>query len=509
MTAEMANLLQDQMAPGVLVLDGKPRRVLSDLRQHLPQTVCMVPSLEDSHCVVAYRIENTSDQNVTRVYVYDNNYPEYTDRFIEISSSTPAHSEGVYKYEKICWQPPCPPAEYHTGLYRVPLSIYEGPHHAIGLLELARALVISVGVDIGPVLDILKTVIDILALPFEGQVTDGSAIPPPLFLVPATAQLPPLPLRSTGGPTQFAMVSGGRLLQLVALDPVPGTDQQVELTYENGRVVGYEFWSKEGLTNLQPRLATTPSEGRRIAALWSALQVPPGGIVGVRTRSDDQGVVLVNKTGADLSYSLELRTSDRDAGASGAYRFGPFEVPSGATHDVAVANWPSTSEVVSVIESDGKQRRTRVRGESCAVIDRAYDCDGDGIDDLDTLACDDGDPCTIDRHGEAGCSHTAAVGTRAVSCQLGVTSSGRACLGQQIPRTLRSAIARVERLLLKLEHEQKERRRQRLQTNASRALERLVERVSKAMTNRRHPLGAECGLALQGQFRAAMVTLSN
>ncbi|HXF64506.1 MAG TPA: hypothetical protein VNK95_22945, partial [Caldilineaceae bacterium] len=131
-----------------------------------------------------------------------------------------------------------------------------------------------------------------------------------------------------------------------------------------------------------PKLGSDLGEQQRLLFRWGELATPGGGKLTFTTDPAAKSADYKNNTGSSTTHYLVVDSIDARAGVetTGTWRFGPFNVPDGATHRTTIADWPTGSQLRSELDLNGDgvfESSTIVTGHACA----SEDTDENGLPD--------------------------------------------------------------------------------------------------------------------------------
>lgn len=308
------------------------------------------------HCVTPYRVEGD------RILVYDNNAPNDSSRFIEISG-------GDYRYPARTREP-----NQGNAIMAFPLDIWRNGRHLLGLSDLTTII----GGDVVEFLYMIAVGSGDMIVTNEaggrwGWEEDGTFTDAMLGAVSIAPLGPPdetvrsLPLllamnqpepvvriRADGsGSYTFHTGAGGHLLQLESAGASAGDEDEIRLGYEDGDLASFAFTPQRDASRLAPRVGLAIGEQESALFQWLGLALPSGETVGFGADKDARAVTLRNHSGASTTHTTVLDFGAGPEDRAGRMVYGPFEVPQGASQRLLLANWPEVGEVVSEVDLDG------------------------------------------------------------------------------------------------------------------------------------------------------------
>jgi len=172
------------------------------------------------------------------------------------------------------------------------------------------------------------------------------------FAFPATNPPPTVQINVRSNHYVFRAANAGRFLQVERHDGVPGSQDQVSLQMETGRVAGLRFTPQHPAMDIVMRGALASLAGQRVICDWSGAGIPAGAAAEFRLLNSSRGFEFRNDTGAATQPTVTLRISDAATSNHTTAVFGPFNVPAGALQQVFVHDWPVAHQVRSEIDLD-------------------------------------------------------------------------------------------------------------------------------------------------------------
>jgi hypothetical protein len=399
--AEYITQVLSQLDIGVInpSFGGNPNARLGALRTNpTGRTICMVPGIGGGHCVMPYRVEDNfgGDANISRIWLYDNNHPCalddnasdgcVTSQFIDINRSA-----NTYDFPDQDWN--------GTALFTIPLSIYNGQHHMVGIDDLLVDLAVLMLVVAGDA-DAHYTT------PSGGEWgwrTDGTfvdnlpglaAITPigspynytrsvPVFLslsnrVSISNLLPTVNVNIRGSNSHvFHAGLNGTLLQLEMPGAPAGISNQIQLGATSNQLTSFRFKPQVAISNFIPKIGFTFGSNACATFQWMGLAGEGGRAQEFRALKGRRAVEYCNLTGKPTQHYLRVDAVDGDTTNNHCTVFGPFNVPTGAVQCVVLSDWPRANKVRAELDLDGDGTPDEVT----EVAGTEVDSDGDGIPD--------------------------------------------------------------------------------------------------------------------------------
>lgn len=403
--------------------EGSPKARLPELRAGTTaQAVCMVRGVQGGHCVAPYRVEDNpggTNANVTRVWIYDNEAPCsitndamascIVDQFIDVDRST-----DQYHYNNGGWT--------GTGFFTVPLSIYNGEHHAPGvddiLLGLANLLVIVAGDADARITEpghewgwradgtFVNNFPGVQFIPALGSTKNQTRSVPVIIsnFVAHSNIVITANVRDTNA-NIFHVAAGGTLLQLQMSDSPGGVQSnRFTLGIVSNRLASFSFQPQLAGSNFTPRVGFAHSNGASAAFQWMGLTSQAGKSQEFRVRKDRLAVEYCNFSGKPTQHYLRIDAVDAAHSNNTCAVFGPFNVPTGAVHCVVLSDWPRNAKIRSELDLNADGIPDLVTNVSGIEVDS----DGDGLPDAwetlhqmnpNSALCDDGPDFDSDHDG--------------------------------------------------------------------------------------------------------------
>ena len=359
----------DQMEGGWFSIEGNPEAVLERVRNSPGSYVLsMVPEIGKGHVVTPYAVVNgvtwdwdthtfQTNQDHSIVYVYDNNHPEDTNRFILIRSRL---DNGIYEFprgddltdtnDNSHW--------IGTGIYALPIEIWRETHTA---MDIGQALLDVVGTWVFGAADqhvtdsnggewgwrADGTLVDHLSgakslSPLGGPTNSTRNV---MLFYPATNPPPNIQINVRGSNHTFVARHSGRLFSVAQPDGVAGDTDSVAIGYDNGRLSAIRYAPQRASSNLTACIAAALSPNEHVVFDLNGMAIPGGASAELRLLPGQRGVRIQNDSGAPMQPRLTLRWVDGVSGSHGTSEFTVPEVPGGAIQDFLVHDWPWATQV--------------------------------------------------------------------------------------------------------------------------------------------------------------------
>ncbi len=379
-SAEFLLEAADDLDIGLTSISGSPRARLTELyASPAGYVLSMVPEPGKGHAVSPYAVEGN------RIWVYDNNHPKDAGRYIDIDPTA-----NEYEFPGKGWK--------GTALFTIPLRIWRNSRTApIDLPNLVYTIVLG-GADglytrpdgaswgwhkDGSYVDAFPGAKAIFPLGLSETTNRAASL-----LLPVEKPASNVQVNARGGDYLFNVAQGGRLFQLEALDSVAGDTDYFATGYVANRLTSFTYNPQRANANFLPRIGMILGDRQRAVFNWSKLALPAGGKVEFKALSELKGVEFSNNSGGATRHYLYLDSADGATGATAKQIFGPFEIPTGATHRTVIHNWPTNTTIRSQVDlnRDGiPDQSGLVSGRSCKIGASAdQDCNRNGLlDDCD------------------------------------------------------------------------------------------------------------------------------
>lgn len=343
---------------------GDPEQRLYTVRTAPHRFVASMTKIDGGHAVTPY----ATDGN--RIHIYDNNHPLAVGKYIDVdiasntySSSASFSGSGLFAIDIDVWR----------GERTMPLDI---PGIVMNLVfGDADALYSTAGgqrwgwQEDGTFVDEIPG-----ATPFApmGALTTSHNIP--LFVPVADATVSNVQVNTRGGGYLFHTGQGGNAVQLQVFDAPAGSQDQLGVKTEANLVNGLRYQPESASDHFIPKLGMDLGPQQRLMFRWAGLETPGGGQLEFTAQRAAKSAEYDNATGNMTTHYLYVDSLDtrEHVEAAGTWRFGPFQIPNGATHRTTVANWPDGSQLLSELDKDGDgifEESTVVTGTKCGPVD--------------------------------------------------------------------------------------------------------------------------------------------
>jgi hypothetical protein len=402
---------------------GNPVARLNTLRANpTGRAICMIPGAGGGHCVTPYKVEDNygGDPNISRIWLYDNNDPCdlddnasadcVTGQYIDINRSA-----NSYRY-------PRPGGDWTgTGLFTIPLSVYNNDRHMPGLDDIATYVAVLILVVAGDADAHYSTPQGEWGWRPDGTFVDNlpglAAISPigspdnmtrsvPVFLslsnqvfISNSLPMVHMNVRSSNRHVFHAGLNG-TLLQLETSGGPSGVSNQIQLGSISNQLTAFSFKPQVATSNFIPKVGFQVSNNACATFQWIGLTGEGGKVQEFRALKGRRAVEYCNLTGNATRHYLRVDAVDGETTNNTCAVFGPFNVPTGAVHCVVLNDWPRGGKVRSELDLNADGRPDEVTDVTGAAIDS----DGDGIPDaweslnqLDPEAIDCDDDADKDR----------------------------------------------------------------------------------------------------------------
>jgi hypothetical protein len=370
-TEEYLQPVLDQLVGAGDSIEGDPDFVLECVTNGSGgYVISMVPEIGKGHVVTPYAVLNgvngddELDPESWKILVYDNNHPEDTNRFIEI---TP----GSYRFPRADnITDPDTRWDGHwegQGIYAIPISVFHRFSCSHSMPGAGQALefidqVVFGGAD-GYYTDGAGgewgwradgTWVDHLPgarsfTPVGGRNTSTRSV---MLFVPVTNPPPAVQINVRSNHYTFHAAHAGRSLQIERRDGVPGDTDHVTVLLETGRVASVRYTPQHQASDFNVRAMLTPGARQRVVFELAGVTIPANAGGEFRILNEARGLEFRNDTGSPVQPLIAARWSDGASGRYGTSQFGPFDVPAGAVQQVFVQDWPVASQLRSEIDLD-------------------------------------------------------------------------------------------------------------------------------------------------------------
>jgi hypothetical protein len=352
-------------------LGGSPLATLTEVRGNLGQRVLsMVPRIGEGHVVVPYAVQDNVDVNgdgvpdtdFSRIMVYDSNFPERTDRYIEINRAA-----NSYRFPRRNDINDTTDQWTGDGIYAVPLSVWRRPHTMPGALRLAQFLILVTLGDADSMVETspkshwgwdadgnwLDTIDGAKAFAPTGMGTNTTRA---VFLaLPGNAPSPKVSINVRGSNYLFHSTQGGNLFQLEVHNAVAGDTDQAILGYEAGLLGSVNFVPQRGATNFAARFGMSLAADEEAVVEWRGISVGPNGAAQFKALKGLRAAAFQNNSSNATPLYVSINTADGLARTAGSNVFGPFLIPPGATHRVVLGERPAHTVRSEIdVDNDGK-----------------------------------------------------------------------------------------------------------------------------------------------------------
>jgi hypothetical protein len=369
---EYIGAVLDQMVGGLGSIEGDPSAVLAAVRLNPSgYVISMVPEIGRGHVVTPFAVvdgvdtdgDGTVDEpDWSRILVYDNNWPEKTNRFIEIR--TGPRNVYIFPRERVIdleegWDSNW----LGQGIYAMPIELWGEQRTAMDigetLLEVARILVFGDADALvtdsdagqwgwqrdGGVVDNLRGAKSIT--PVGGPNTSTRNV---TLFYPVTNPPPHIQVNVRGSNHMFGAMHSGRLFTVEQSAGVAGDTDSADVAYEAGRLSAVRYSPQRDASNLSARIGLSLGERQSAVFEWSHVAVPGGATASFRALPAARGVEFQNDSTAAIRPDFAVCWLDGPSGNHGTNHFGPFDVPAGAIQRLLIHDWPTASQVRSEID---------------------------------------------------------------------------------------------------------------------------------------------------------------
>jgi hypothetical protein len=365
-SAEFIDALLEQTAGGLFSLGGDPADVLNRVSANPWQTVVTIlRGVDGGHAVTPYAVvagvnrDGIVDADHSLIRVYDNNFPQRTDRFIEI---THAGRDDRYHFPRGDDVTDDGDRWFGDAIYAIPLSIWQGERTAPGLLTALEAMVAIVFGDAdghysdaqghqwgwrpdGTFVDDLPGARAIV--PTGGGLTFSRNL---MLTVPVTNEPPKVSVNVRGSRYVFHGAQGGRLMQLERRDAAAGDRDVIQVGYEGARLASFSFRPQRVTSDFEARMGLALARRERAVFQWSGMELLAGQTVEFRALAVGRGVEWRNQSQAPLRPVIRLSWVDGPSSIYGTNRFQSIAVPPGAAQRLILVDWPHAHRLRSEVD---------------------------------------------------------------------------------------------------------------------------------------------------------------
>ena len=337
-------------------ISGDPRGVASRIRSN-PHgfVISMVPAVGSGHVVSPYGWQEGVDtdgdgvveSDITRIFVYDNNFPTNSNRFIDIDRT---RNRYTFQRRSETWS--------GDGIYTIPLNVWKRERTAPGLataLDLlgllvfgeSEALITTSGTNQwgfrndGTFVD---EIVGAKAIVPRGAET-GNDYRTAAVYVPATNATPEIEILAKGPNYVFQTAYEGTVFQMQATAALPGKRDRVNLNFPEKRLESFHFTPDADASGFIPKIGMSLGDRARAVFEWHNLELMAGKSLGFAADPGNRSVRLNNDSGAARSFMLSVNFVDGASANYGTNVFGPVEIPAGASQVFALSDWPVNSKM--------------------------------------------------------------------------------------------------------------------------------------------------------------------
>ncbi len=387
-SAEAIDLFLIQLADGDLFsFHGDPIARLNNVRYNpFEYALSMIPEIGNGHVVLPYAVEDMSPTQ-SRIWVYDNNDPGDSNRYIDIDLT---NNRYTFPRSSGDWS--------GRGIFSLPLSLFTGERSAPGLEEALIFILVLVLGDAdghyttedggewgwredGTFVDAMPGVMSLS--PLGPRDTPTRNVP---LAIPVNQPWPLTRINNRGGNYYFHAAQGGTLLQVEVKNAPPGGTDEAEIGVADNRLAVLNYTSQEAKTDFTPKVGMVLDDRKRAVFQWKGLQTKPGGAFGFTAIHDRSGVEYRNDSDDPTSHQLIVDLVDSEEEIAQKLVFGPLAVLPGAAQCtcVEIVDADVRLHVENDFDRDGVVDETgTVHGVACGEIseDPGPDVNGNGIPD--------------------------------------------------------------------------------------------------------------------------------
>jgi hypothetical protein len=351
---------------------GDPEQRLYTIRAGPTSFVASMMKLGGGHAVTPYA---TSDN---RIHIYDNNEPLALGQYIDVDIAANSYSSS---------------ANFSgSGLFAVDIDVWRDERSmTLDLEAIAMNLIFGSADGLYSTPDGKRwgwqpdgTFVEEIpgAVPYVPAGSETNTHNVPLFVPFTSTVVSNVQVNTQGGDYLYYTGAGGNAAQLQVFDAPAGDQDQVSIKTAQNQVNGFSYQPESPSDEFVPKLGMDLGEQQRLMFRWAELATPGGGKVAFSANRDAKSADYDNDTGTTTHHYLIVDSIDtrENVEQAGTWRFGPFNIPNGATHRTTVANWPIGSQLRSELDKDGDgvfEESSVVTGTWCTPTD----LDEDGLPD--------------------------------------------------------------------------------------------------------------------------------
>jgi hypothetical protein len=162
----------------------------------------------------------------------------------------------------------------------------------------------------------------------------------------------------------------------------------VDVLSVEGKLQGFRLSPESSGESLRPRLAYARGDDERTVFHWAGLELSRGGDYELSLDPENRAVAFRNESANASRHFLIIDSVDRKSGETHTQAFGPFSVPSGASQNAQILDWPHVTRLLCSVDTDGDgvaEATDVVEATPCGIPGERADADEDGFPD----ACDE------------------------------------------------------------------------------------------------------------------------
>jgi hypothetical protein len=383
-SAEFFNEILSQMdGTGVISsrysIDGDPNAVLARLRSNLRDFVLGVQQSGDlvkAHSVTPYEIIDgkalhetdglrlVDDPDSSVIRIYDSNWPERTDRYIEIDRV--ANEFRYYFGDVENDEGDFEPEWWHgTSIYTVPVLMFNSEFtmpgadilaRGVGLLLFGSGDALYADGDGGewgwnPDGSFVDTYEGAKAIaPFTPTAVEANDTRAVWFFPPQDS--PPANIRVNARGGDYTLFGGETgLISFLKVHGVPdGEADEVLLTTDASVVKGFQLIPQSARDRIEPSIGVIFDDQGSLLFSWEGVQGVAGQGVEFVARRDKAGAEFFNNT--DQAQTPRIKLAHGIDGGLIEDVFGPFAVPPGASQTLSAPAWPDHSTVLYELDEN-------------------------------------------------------------------------------------------------------------------------------------------------------------
>ncbi len=387
-SAECIDTVLVQLMDGDLFsFHGDPIARLNNVRfSPFEYALSMIPYIGTGHVVLPYAVEDI-DPTLSRIWVYDNNDPGDTNRYIDIDL---VNNRYNFPLSGDDWS--------GRGIFALPLSLFTESRSAPGIEEALLFIIVLVFGDAdghyttadggewgwredGSFVDALPGALSLS--PLGPRDTPTRNVP---LAIPVNHPWPMTQINNRGGDYRFHVAQGGTMVQVEVKNGKAGSTDQAEIGVHDGRLAVLNYAPQEEGTEFVPKVGMVLDTRKRAVFQWVGLEAKAGGSFGFTALHDRSGVEFRNDSGVSTGHRLVVDVVDGEEEVAQTLVFGPLTAHPGAAQCTCIetAGGDLRLHVENDFDRDGRTDEVvMVFPVTCGEIsdEPLPDTNGDGIPD--------------------------------------------------------------------------------------------------------------------------------